>query len=227
MNHSLLVTADITCLLPSDISQPRPEAEVLVEGFRLQLNRKDISTLAGLNWLNDEVINFYMNLLMDRGQMEGRPKVHAFNTFFYPKIMSSGHNGVRRWTRQVDLFAMDFVLIPVHLGMHWCLAVIDFGAKEIRYYDSMGGQNNACLNAVRDYLLAESMDKKKKKYDMTDWKQINMKEIPQQMNGSDCGMFACKFAEYITRKAPISFTQENMPYFRKRMVWEIVNKKLL
>lgn len=35
--------------------RPRPEAEVLVEGFRLQLNRKDISTLAGLNWLNDEV----------------------------------------------------------------------------------------------------------------------------------------------------------------------------
>jgi len=27
------------------------------------------------------------------------------------------------------------------------------------------------------------------------------------MNGSDCGMFACKFAEYITRDARISFTQ--------------------
>jgi Ulp1 family protease len=27
------------------------------------------------------------------------------------------------------------------------------------------------------------------------------------MNGSDCGMFACKFAEYITRDAAISFTQ--------------------
>jgi len=27
------------------------------------------------------------------------------------------------------------------------------------------------------------------------------------MNGSDCGMFACKFAEYITRNARITFTQ--------------------
>lgn len=32
-------------------------------------------------------------------------------------------------------------------------------------------------------------------------------DIPQQMNGSDCGMFACKYAEYITREAPITFTQ--------------------
>ena len=31
--------------------------------------------------------------------------------------------------------------------------------------------------------------------------------IPQQMNGSDCGMFACKFAEYITRGAQITFSQ--------------------
>ena len=34
---------------------PSPPNETLVEGFRLQLTRKDISTLAGLNWLNDEV----------------------------------------------------------------------------------------------------------------------------------------------------------------------------
>ena len=27
------------------------------------------------------------------------------------------------------------------------------------------------------------------------------------MNGSDCGMFSCKYAEYVTRDAPITFTQ--------------------
>lgn len=29
--------------------------EVLVDKFRLQITRNDISTLGGLNWLNDEV----------------------------------------------------------------------------------------------------------------------------------------------------------------------------
>ena len=42
---------------------------------------------------------------------------------------------------QVDLFAQSLVFIPVHLGMHWCLAVIDIPRKAIDYYDSMGGNN--------------------------------------------------------------------------------------
>ena len=29
--------------------------QVLVEGFKLQICRRDIITLSGLNWLNDEV----------------------------------------------------------------------------------------------------------------------------------------------------------------------------
>ena len=70
-----------------------------------------------------QVINFYMNLLIARGEAQGNPKVHAFNTFFYPKVMGQGHSGVKRWTRTVDVFAMDYILVPVHLGMHWCLAV--------------------------------------------------------------------------------------------------------
>lgn len=32
-------------------------------------------------------------------------------------------------------------------------------------------------------------------------------EIPQQMNGSDCGMFTCKYADYITKDKSITFTQ--------------------
>ena len=65
------------------------------------------------------------------------------------------------------------------------------------------------------------------------------------MNGSDCGMFTCKFAEYISRwvvtlgnmrsnikilhfrRAKITFSQGNMPYFRQRMIFEIVMNQLL
>lgn len=72
-----------------------------------------------------QVINFYMNMLMDRGTKDNNPPVHAFNTFFYPKLMSNGHAGVKRWTKRgnIDIFSKSYVLIPVHMGMHWCLAV--------------------------------------------------------------------------------------------------------
>ncbi len=64
-----------------------------------------------------------MNLIMDRGGKNSMPKVYAFSTFFYPKVVSDGHSGVKRWTRKVDIFAHEILLIPVHLGVHWCLAV--------------------------------------------------------------------------------------------------------
>ena len=34
-----------------------PSQEVLVKGFNLSITRKDMQTLKGLNWLNDEVID--------------------------------------------------------------------------------------------------------------------------------------------------------------------------
>ncbi|XP_022250431.1 sentrin-specific protease 1-like isoform X2 [Limulus polyphemus] len=213
--------------LVEDALEPVPPDEVLVEGFRLSITRRDMETLAGLNWLNDEVINFYMNLLMERGKLENFPSVYAFNTFFYPKLAAGGHNALRRWTRKIDIFSYDLLLVPVHLGMHWCLAVVNFQDKKIEYYDSMDGQNGECLKALRTYLQEESLDKKKKEFDIGEWSLEVVEDIPHQMNGSDCGMFTCKYAEYVTRRGKINFTQAHMPYFRRRMVYEILTKKLL
>lgn len=60
--------------------------EVLAEGFGMTVRTRDMQTLAGLNWLNDEVINYYMNLLISRGENDKYPNVYAMNTFFYPKL---------------------------------------------------------------------------------------------------------------------------------------------
>uniref|UniRef100_A0A8C8YWX1 SUMO specific peptidase 1 n=1 Tax=Prolemur simus TaxID=1328070 RepID=A0A8C8YWX1_PROSS len=203
--------------------------EVLSEAFRLTITRKDIQTLNHLNWLNDEIINFYMNMLMERSKEKGLPSVHAFNTFFFTKLKTAGYQAVKRWTKKVDVFSVDILLVPIHLGVHWCLAVVDFRKKNIIYYDSMGGINNEACRILLQYLKQESIDKKRKEFDINGWQLFSKKsqEIPQQMNGSDCGMFACKYADCITKDRPINFTQQHMPYFRKRMVWEILHRKLL
>nr|XP_061803493.1 sentrin-specific protease 1-like [Nerophis lumbriciformis] len=203
--------------------------EVFSEGFGLSLTRKDLQTLSGLSWLNDEVINFYMNLLVERSKDTKLPSVNTFSTFFYPKLRSSGYSAVRRWTKKMDIFSKDILLVPVHLSMHWCLSVVDFRKKSVTYFDSMGGNNDEACKVLLDYIQQESKDKKGKELDTTGWTLHSKKrnEIPQQMNGSDCGMFTCKYADYVTKDKPITFTQKQMPYFRRRMVWEIVNRKLL
>lgn len=47
------------------------------------------------------------------------------------------------------------------------------------------------------------------------------------MFSSDCGVFSCMFAEFISRDSEISFDQSHMPYFRNKMVFEIMNGKML
>jgi len=205
----------------------RSRGEVLVDAHKIQITVKDINTLKGLQWLNDEVINFYMQMIVTRSGQGNLPKVYACTTFFYPKLKDGGHASVKRWTKKVDIFDHAIILVPVHLGMHWCLAIIDMQRKVIMYYDSMGGRNKGCLQALAKYVEDEHMAKKGSPLDMTTWKQEFAKDIPQQMNGSDCGMFTCKFAEYISRRARFTFTQNNMPYFRQRMIFEIVKNQLL
>lgn len=53
-----------------------------------------------------------------------------------------------------------------------------------------------------------------------------LQDTPQQENGTDCGVFTCRFLEMLSRGAAFNFTQENIPYIRRRMVWEIAHAQL-
>uniref|UniRef100_A0A915DZS0 Ubiquitin-like protease family profile domain-containing protein n=1 Tax=Ditylenchus dipsaci TaxID=166011 RepID=A0A915DZS0_9BILA len=215
-------------LLQKAWNRSGPQDEVFTKGFGVDIMRKDLLSLRGLEWLNDEVINFYMNLICERSKQEpALPKTYAFSTFFYASLCGKGYAAVKRWTRKVDIFSYDLLIVPIHLTAHWCLATVDFKQETICYFDSLLGENNRCLNALEEYLQSEHIDKKKKNFDMSNWSLICRKDIPQQLNGSDCGMFSCKFAEYVSRRAAITFDQSNMPYFRQRMVYEVVSQKLL
>ena len=88
-----------------------PPNETLTEKFNIQITRRDIATLSGLNWLNDEVVNFYMNLLMERGKNDNYTSVYAFNTFFYPKLIKMGFSGVKRWTKKVTICYYIYIYI--------------------------------------------------------------------------------------------------------------------
>ena len=119
-----------------------PLDEVFADSGSVKITRKDLLTLSGLDWLNDEIINFYLNLICKRAEAESDlPSVYAFQTFFYSTLSQRGYAGVKRWTRKVDVFSYDVWLIPVHLQVHWCMAVVDLRNKTIEYYDSMLGGN--------------------------------------------------------------------------------------
>ena len=73
----------------------------------------------------------------------------------------------------------------------------------------------------------EHMYKKGRPIDLKLWAKEMVKDWPEQENTADCGMFVVKAAEFFSRDAPVKFSQEDMPYFRKRMIWEVVNNTLI
>jgi sentrin-specific protease 1 len=56
---------------------------------------------------------------------------------------------------QVDIFSYDLIIVPVHLGVHWCMAAIDFGNKTVKYYNSMGSGNNKCLEVDEIFIFTD------------------------------------------------------------------------
>lgn len=196
-----------------------PAEQVLVEQFNLEIRNKDLSTLKSTAWLNDEVINFYMNLIIQRSK-SSKQKVHAFNTFFYTKLVKGGYKDVRRWAKKakVDISQCDIVLVPVHLGVHWCMSVINAKQKRFEYWDSLNGGAGRTFSVLRDYMANEAPS-----VDVRDWAEYIPKAGPQQRNGYDCGVFACQTAEYISRDTTPDFTQEEMPDLRKRMAASILD----
>ena len=205
-----------------------PPGQVLVDVSRQTVTRGDLETLLGLNWLNDAIMNVYLNLIVNRSKEKPDvPKVYAFSTFFLTRFIEMGYGSVRRWTRRDDIFAHDILLVPVHLGMHWCMAIIDLRRKQIKYMDSMGGRNDECLATLLEYLSQEMLDKRKCQLNTDEWNLTNIRNLPQQQNGSDCGMFALKYADYGAQDAEINFSQSDMPYFRRRMMFEILQSAIL
>lgn len=78
-----------------------------------------------------------------------------------------------------------------------------------------------------NYLAQEMRERKGTLLNKEEWELENVDDVPQQQNGSDCGVFTCKFAEYLSRDADLTFVQENMNYYRERMVYEIIENDLM
>lgn len=79
----------------------------------------------------------------------------------------------------------------------------------------------------RDYFEDEHLDKKGSELDLSGWTLECCDDVPQQNNGSDCGVFACCFAELLSRRRELRCTQHAISKYRRQMVYEILNKRLL
>jgi sentrin-specific protease 1 len=50
---------------------------------------------------------------------------------------------------QVDIFAHDIIVVPIHLEVHWCMSILDMKNKTAYYYDSMLANNSYVLKVSK------------------------------------------------------------------------------
>ncbi|GAO19523.1 hypothetical protein UVI_02040620 [Ustilaginoidea virens] len=98
---------------------------------RATVDDDDIMRLDEGEFLNDNIISFYIRYLQFKLELE-KPellnKVYFFNTFFFEKLRSTkgkiNYDGVKSWTAKIDLFSYDYIVVPVNEHAHWYLAII-------------------------------------------------------------------------------------------------------
>uniref|UniRef100_A0A803Q521 Ubiquitin-like protease family profile domain-containing protein n=1 Tax=Cannabis sativa TaxID=3483 RepID=A0A803Q521_CANSA len=212
-------------------SSNRRKVLVVHENSNLQITGQILLCLRPGAWLNDEVINLYMELLKEREKRDPKKylKCHFFNTFFYKKLISGNgydYKSVRRWTTQrklgYSIADCDKIFVPVHKEIHWCLAVINKKEEKFQYLDSLKGKDTRVMKVLAKYYVDEVKDKSGKDINVSSWKQEFVEDLPEQQNGYDCGMFMIKYADFYSRGLGLRFNQEHMPYFRLRTVKEIL-----
>ena len=101
-------------------------------------------------WLNDEVINFYVEMLNEREtKKSSATKNWYFSSFFFTKLMQNGvynYNLVKTWAK-ANVFSMRSISFPINIiEFHWKWVYIFPFLKVIGFYDPLGPNNNDVEN---------------------------------------------------------------------------------
>lgn len=109
----------------------------------IAINTKDYICLGIDQYLNDVIIDFYLKYVhTEILTEEQRSKTHIFSTFFYNTLTNTKllgqsndvkltaaqkrHERVKNWTKHVNIFEKDFIIVPINQQSHWFLAIICF-----------------------------------------------------------------------------------------------------
>jgi len=198
---------------------------------------QDYKTLEHDTFLNDIIIDFYLTYLHENMlNKEDAPNVFIFSTMFYKRMLTQPstkklkpdsfernpnltaaqkrHMRVKGWTKNVELFSKDMIIIPICEHSHWYLVIVikpglivnapDSEARRLKgepffiILDSLGESKTTAVNNVRSYLEHEWEAKMLEDVDFSKNSMRTLRPIkPEQHNYSDCGIYLLHYVEKI------------------------------
>ncbi|KAF9045652.1 cysteine proteinase [Hymenopellis radicata] len=198
-------------------------------GGAVYVTAGDLERLEPGKLLSDSLVMFGIKLALTAVNKRNKrvfESVHVFSNFFYNKLKTEGYGKVKKWTKGVDIFTKDVLLIPVNEGKHWFLALIVDPGRSVEIddcertskdssmqtrtliitLDSVGYCHNALWDRLGEYLLDEAREKRGCEVVKPAGK-CDLK-VAWQMNGWDCGLYVIHFTEMIL---------SNMKYYKDMM----------
>ena len=191
-----------------------------------------IRKLLNNEWLDSNIINCYLYLIG-----KDFPHILPISSSFNEQLSSRSFLQTdRQFKNNANIFLYSHCLVPVNChNRHWFLLTIDFSCIEekkvkLKVYDSLGQLESWKSNLNEKKLRMFIRFKYENVYGTGSTLQITIedlyKEIPQQSNGIDCGVFTILYAKYIATGQNFTFKQEDMETFRKKIAKEIEDGKL-
>lgn len=101
---------------------------------KAEVDAHDFERLRDGEFLNDNLIGFYLRFLehhLERTNQTVSKRVYFFNSYFFATLTNTprgkrgiNYEGVQKWTRAVDIFSYDYIVVPINESAHWYVAII-------------------------------------------------------------------------------------------------------
>lgn len=196
------------------------------EGFIRNINGidiiiNDLNLLKEKRWLNDVIIDAYLQLLSNRN-----PKIYPFSSFFYRCLVRNTNHKLFEKFSEIDLFSYHFLVFPICLDNHWQMVIFKNSDKHLLLFNSLeesrkNEKYHCILGNVINFLKSYYVNKHNQNMPfLCEIKGLVVNEIPPQPpnNTYDCGVYLLKYAEIICTYRSLTnetFQQDSIDTFRK------------
>ncbi|RMZ98142.1 Sentrin-specific protease [Brachionus plicatilis] len=188
---------------------------LIVKAYGFDICKSDIMILLSGSKLNDNIVNFYLNLICNSAQK----KCVCLDSLLVGKLISSKTHDIKKLCTDLNNTLSYLLFLPINLNLnHWSLLVFDLENKVIYNLDSILKPNFELIRTI-SFNLSNLFIKLK---GVNDWKIKTDLEYPKQTGNSiDCGVFICLYAKYLAFEREFDFNQTNIQNMREIMADEI------
>ena len=241
-----------------------------------------VASLHGSWWLNDDTVNFVMDLCNKQDELQVRKSLAQHDETYFEtygtqqkselkkdadagcrrvlctschwmqRMKRDGTQAVQTWSGKHiikktlgdgtasekgsegttrSIFDLELMVFPIVQNGHWTSIHVDFVRHQILHYNSMATAASKRQARTEMKLVLAYLKQEHKQFKVTtDFPEWELKDlavtVPQQTDGSACGVFTCAYALFKIMGLPLSFGQSDIPTLRRRLALFIVEQQL-